>query len=174
VIEIDPWVPVAVSAVRSFGIGAMVGAFVSHKLGKRAERRREGREKRGLLRLVSIEIGYNEKQCQMLRAIPSYVFSDQIDLIKMDTWASSRTMLAQLLPNDDLDQLTCYYAPLQELVSVGRSPAYERWQGVPVTTRSVEDRAKELLDRLEEARMSVNQMIERHLGSTNRINGDNP
>jgi hypothetical protein len=155
-------------------IGALVGAASAHLLSELAQGRREEREKTGLLRLVSIEIGHNEKQCQLLRTIPSYVFSEQIDLIQMDTWTSARTRLAQLLPGEDLGRLTRYYAPLRDLVSIGHSPARERWSGVPVTTRSVEDRAKELLDDVEEARRSVEQMIEGHLGSADGDTSDLP
>ena len=148
-------------------IGALVGAASTYLLGELTQGRREEREKRGLLRLVSIEIAHNEKQCQLLRTIPSYVFSEQIDLIKMDTWASARTRLAQLLPNEDLDLLARYYASLQELVSVGRSSrAHERSRGAPVSAGSVENRAKELLGEVEEARRSVEQMIEGLLGSS--------
>jgi hypothetical protein len=155
-------------------IGALVGAASVHLLRELAEGRREERERRGLLHLVSIEIDHNEKQCQLLRAIPSYVFSEQIDLIKMDTWASARARLTQLLPSDDLGRLARYYAPLQELVSLGRSPAHERWSGVPVAMGSVENRAKELLDEVEDARRSVEQMIEGHLRSADADTSDLP
>jgi hypothetical protein len=155
-------------------VGALVGAASAHLLSELTQGRREEREKRGLLRLVSIEIAHNEKRCQLLRAIPGYVFSEQIDLIKMDTWASARTRLVQLLPSDDLGRLTSYYAPLQELVYIGHSAAHERWSGVPATTRSIEDRAKELLEEVEEARRSVDQMIEGHLGNADGDTSDLP
>ena len=47
-------------------VGALVGAISTHLLRERAEVRREERELRGLLRLVSAELTINDRTMEML------------------------------------------------------------------------------------------------------------
>lgn len=97
----------------ALGLGALVGgvggAFATHLLGARRERRRERRERDGLLRLVQAEMARNSVASEMFETHPTVVAQGRYPSVVKETWEDVRVRLVQLLPEDDFETILGYY-----------------------------------------------------------------
>jgi hypothetical protein len=163
-VSLDP-----LSTLGSLGIGALVGAVMTHLLRERAERRREEREREGLLRLVLSETRHNQdllyrtyvdlskiEDSALLRALAP------IDLFKLDTWNDTRIRLAQLVPSDEFSHLATHYMDLQAAIDAAHTT--DRMLGPP---REIVGRS---LDSTENSRLQVVAVLVRYLGSAAKDN----
>lgn len=166
------WIPI-VSAVGSLGVGAFVGAAVTHLFRERADQKREDRERDGLLRLISIEMQHNKGFLWSMRIDLSKIepgLEDEalvgIGLLKMDAWESARVRLAQLLPSKIFNSLAEYYSGLQSTIAVRTS--LKRSLAGPKTT------ILNHLDSTEDARKAANAAVASYLGAGVRDNSAAP
>jgi hypothetical protein len=165
------WVPI-VSAVGSLGLGALVGAFVAHRLREHSERQREYREQGGLLRLVLIEMLHNQvilyrthDDLAKIEAGYEHKALVRINLFKMDTWESVRVRLAQLLlVQKDFDSLATHYGDLQDTIALNTS--YR--EGATDPSGSTRVSILDALDRTERSRMKANETLVKYLGDVAR------
>lgn len=157
------------STLGSLGVGALVGAVVTHLLREWTESRREAREREGLLRLILSESRHNQKllyrtymdlakieDSALLRALAP------IDLFKLDTWNETRIRLAQLLPSGEFSYLATYYMDLQAAIDAAHTT--DRMLGPP---REIVGRE---LDSAEDSRLQVVVVLARYLGDAAKDN----
>jgi hypothetical protein len=89
--------------------GALVGAFGTHLLREQAERRREVRERDGLLRLLVGEIMLNRATAERFLQEPEVIYSAGGQAASAEEWLASRVRLSQLVPREDFPKLVEYY-----------------------------------------------------------------
>jgi hypothetical protein len=106
----------ALSALGGLGLGASVGAYVTHRLRERAESARANTERDGLLRLISVEAALNRRLLTddyLDKRSFEFVSANSGRSLHMDIWEQARARLAQLLPTHRLASLSEYYANVQ-------------------------------------------------------------
>ncbi len=108
---------VACASMQDFGIGDVIAAFIGAIFGATAtgwvsswrERRHNKSELRGLLRLISSEMHYNDTLMEGFHDTPEGYAEAMLEL-RTDTWDKVAERLAQLLSSDrDLSLLVFYY-----------------------------------------------------------------
>jgi hypothetical protein len=109
--------------MQEFGIGDVIAAFVGAIFGATAnawvnnwrEQKHQNSELRGLLRLISSEMHYNDAVMQGFEGATEG-HEEAILQLRTDTWDQVSERLAQLLSSDeDLDMLVYYYGYIRLL-----------------------------------------------------------
>jgi hypothetical protein len=114
------WITV-LGVLGSLGVGTSIGAFTTHRLREKADRKRVERERDGLLRLLLEEINLNTT---LLRSgvregeaeESAQIASRYLSFTKTETWKATRVRATQLVPEDILQSLVEYYSPLEALL----------------------------------------------------------
>src|SRR3954447_24057969 len=118
----------------SLGVGAFIGAFTTHRLREKADRKREERERDSLLRLLLEEINLNTT---LLRSgvregedeEPAQIASRYLSFTKIEIWKATRIRAAQLVPEDLFQSLGDYYSPLETLLIMLKAKGPEADRG---------------------------------------------
>jgi hypothetical protein len=110
----------------SLGIGASIGAFTTHRLREKADRKREERERDALLRLLLEEIKLNTKLlkssvCEGEEEESAQIASRYLSFTTTETWRATRVRATQLVPENLLQSLVEYYSPLEALLIMLRA-----------------------------------------------------
>jgi hypothetical protein len=110
----------------SLGVGALIGAFTTHGLREKADRKREERERDALLRLLLEEINLNTTVIK--RGVregeedeSAQIASRELSFTTTETWRDTRVRATQLVPEDLLQSLVDYYTPLEALLIILRA-----------------------------------------------------
>ena len=122
----------------SLGIGASIGAFTTHRLREKADRKREERERVALLRLLLEKINLNNTVLENgVREgedeESAQIASQYLSFTTTETWRATRIRATQLVPEDLLPSLVEYYSLLETLLIMlrakgpGREDVGERW-----------------------------------------------
>jgi hypothetical protein len=121
----------------SLGIGAFIGAFTTHRLREKADRKREKREGDALLRLLLEEVNLNTTLLNSSvregeEEESAQTASRYLSFTTTETWRATRVRATQLIPEHLLQSLVEYYSPLEALLIMlwAKGPgteAGERW-----------------------------------------------
>lgn len=115
------------SVLGSLGIGAFIGAFSTHRLREKADRKREERERNALLRLLLEEIKLNTTLLNKSGVSEgeeeesAQIASRYLSFTTTETWRATRVRATQLAPEDLLQSLVEYYSPLEALLIMLRA-----------------------------------------------------
>jgi hypothetical protein len=109
----------------ALGLGALVGgvggAFATHLLSEHREKERNESDRDGLLRLVQAEIARNSVASEMFETHPTVVAEGRFPSAVTDVWEDVRVRLAQLLPEEDFETLSGYYAKVTSFLVLLRA-----------------------------------------------------
>jgi hypothetical protein len=105
-----------VTLVGTLLILAVTGAVVVYLLGEWRDRRQRGRELKGLLRILDMEIAGNECFLRLLDEHPAWVTQAPAHSLQSKAWEDIRMNLAHLLENYEcFEAIANYYENLQEV-----------------------------------------------------------
>ena len=107
--------PEVSQALQVFGGLGVLGATVAYMLKTWGDWRQRRRERRGLLRLLLVEIEQNERQLRAFRTLPDWITDAPVGYLRSDAWEGARLRLAELLENEEVfsDIAQCYDIVLQ-------------------------------------------------------------
>jgi hypothetical protein len=110
----------------SLGIGASIGAFTTHRLREKADRKREERERDALLRLLLEEINLNTTLLESSvregeEEESAQITSRYLSFTTTEIWRATRVRATQLVPEYLLQSLVEYYSPLEALLIMLRA-----------------------------------------------------
>ena len=100
-------------------LAGSVGALAVFVLGVVREWWRNERERRGILRLLLVEIGHNAEVCRTIGETTWDLLSaPELTSMRVGTWSDCRVRAAQLLPEYLTQGLNDYYDSLQNLLTL--------------------------------------------------------
>ncbi len=104
-----------ISLVGGGGI-ALLLFWLTHRRDKQNAREREDEERKGLWRLVDMEIYQNKYKLEMIEESPNLgQLYDSYSQLHIETWRESKARLAQLLPPKHIEILVKYYGLIERL-----------------------------------------------------------
>jgi hypothetical protein len=122
-------------------IGALIGATAGYVTREIEEHRRRPRERRGLLKILDIETGYNKDLLNDYEDNPAQIADLYRRALSTRAWDKTNTRLAQLLKDDELlADLSKYYEEIRAIVLYARNPEVT----LPKARDKVEERLPEL------------------------------
>ena len=134
--------------------GALIGATAGYATREFEEHRRRRRERRGLLKMLEIETGYNEDLLNVYQEHPAQIAEQYRPALSTRAWDKTSIRLAQLLKDDKLlADLSEYYEEIRAIVLYVRDPA--------VTLPKARDKIEQRLPKLKTFSSSVRPRLQR-------------
>ena len=95
---------------------ALLLFWLTNRRDKQNAREREDEERKGLWRLVDMEIYQNKYKLEMIGDSPNLgQLYDSYSQLHIETWRESKARLAQLLPPEHIEVLVKYYGLIERL-----------------------------------------------------------